>query len=140
MSKYFYAMSLLVLTCMMLSGCSDNVPLKGRVTFSDDGSPLTTGMVYLDTPTYQARGELDKNGYYVVGSLKKSDGLPAGQYRVYIVGAVEETPGGGVYSLIAPNMQSGDTSGIVLDVDRKTRKFDFTVDRNPVPRPGTKAK
>ena len=74
---------------LLLTGCGDNVKLKGRVTFPD-GEPLTTGTIYFTTSTFQARANIRSDGYYDVGSLSEKDGLPPGTYKVYIVGAIEE--------------------------------------------------
>jgi hypothetical protein len=83
---------LLIIYCSLfifLSGCGDNVKLRGRVTFPD-GEPLKTGTIYFSTPLFQARANIRPDGYYDAGSLSEKDGLPAGTYKVYIVGAIEE--------------------------------------------------
>jgi len=117
-------------------GCSDNVAVSGRVTFSDDNTPLTVGMVFFETDTFQSRGILDSEGRYQLGSVKAADGLPAGQYRVYINGAVIDDPRSQpgtapALPLLDLKYESGTTSELTADVDRSNRKFDFSVDRNP---------
>lgn len=120
----------LILSC----GCNDKVLLRGRVTFSDDGSPLTAGIVHFSTDTYVARGVLKKDGSYVVGSVAEKDGLPEGTYHVYIENADEiigeDSSGAEIRkSLINSKFTSRSTSEISVDVDRSTRRFDFQVDR-----------
>ncbi|MDR1270884.1 MAG: hypothetical protein LBK82_15320 [Planctomycetaceae bacterium] len=124
----------LLLALLLLSGCSDKVGLGGKVTFSDDGSPLGTGTVCFETDTYLARGTLKADGSYVVGSLSEKDGLPAGNYRIYVSGAEKEIgqdkDGMSIMEpLIDPKFSSGSTSGLSLDVTASTKSFDFKVDR-----------
>ncbi|MBR4753173.1 MAG: hypothetical protein IK077_15590 [Thermoguttaceae bacterium] len=71
-------------------GCSKNVGMSGKVTFSDDGSPLTTGMICFQSATALSRGHMKEDGTFVIGSLKESDGLPKGDYVVYFSGATEQ--------------------------------------------------
>ena len=81
----FFIIALLVLITV---GCGDNkVQLSGKVTYSDDGTPLGVGTVGLTTETYSARGVLAQDGTYTVSSVNPKDGLPPGKYRVYISGA-----------------------------------------------------
>ena len=152
MIKRRYFSAVLFLLCGII-GCSQNVQFGGRVTFSDDGSPLTQGTVCFETDTFLARGELNKNGYYDLGSLKLKDGIPKGEYRIYIVGAesVEDAPSVPVpdgqaghlvtsrysgtmgdkiiTSLIDQKYQSSKTSGLTVTIDGMSKTFDFRVER-----------
>ena len=118
-------------------GCSDKVPLGGTVTFSDDGSPVTAGAVFFETPTFNAQGMIKPDGTYVVGSTSLTDGIPKGTYNVSIRGAEDITTITGRdgsqterrRALIAGKYQSPETSGLTFTVDGKTRKFDIEVDR-----------
>ena len=146
--QYF---AVLILLCGM-TGCGSNVKFGGRVTFSDDDSPLTTGMVCFESNSFLARGPLDPDGCYDLGSLTLNDGIPKGEYRVYISGAdaVEEAtvthvPGQAEYvtsssvrgamagqiftPLIDPKFTRGKTSGLTVTIDGSSKKFDFQVDR-----------
>jgi len=125
---------------LALFGCnSSKVGMSGKVVFSDDKAPLTKGTVCFESDTYVARGRLNHNGEYTLGSESERDGLPPGRYRVYIGGAsVEETPSGADSDeeavsiprpLISTKYAKGATSGITLEVDASTRRFDFEVDR-----------
>ena len=126
---------LLSLSLLILSGCSDNVPLKGKVVFSDDGSPVPMGQVCFETEGYFARSDLKPDGTFVVSSLKLNDGLPAGKYRVYISGAAQFTgkdpqTGGDTYEpLVDKKFLSGSTSGIEIEVTLAMKNIDITVDR-----------
>ena len=58
--------SLIILLLCLVAGCGKgHVTLKGKVTFADDGSPLTLGTVVLSTPSYQSRGDLNDKGEFV---------------------------------------------------------------------------
>ena len=124
----------LLFSLLVLAGCGDKVPLKGKVVFSDDGSPLTAGRICLTTDTYFSRGEIKPDGTFVVGSEKATDGLPPGTYRVYIAGAEkligEDEMGKEVTeSIIDPKYASAETSGIVVDVTPSTKSIEIIVDR-----------
>ena len=121
---------------LFLTGCSDHVSLSGRVTYSDDGSPLESGTVIFQTAALFARGEIGKDGKYVMATMRPNDGLPPGQYRVFVNSAYryEFPEGGGPANeilLITHKYTSPETSELVVDVDRSTRTFDFQVDRMP---------
>jgi len=124
----------LLLILVVLAGCSGKVKLKGKVTYSDDGSPVPIGTVGFETDTYSARGTLSPDGTFDVGSLGEKDGLPPGTYRVSVTGA-EKVIGQGAYGaniyepLIDPKYTRGSTSGLTIDVNASTRKYEFEVDR-----------
>ena len=128
---------LLIVVCLfgivIVSGCGNgNVRL---VTYSDNGEPLEVGTVALTNGAIQARGEIGKDGKYVIGSLAAGDGLPPGEYKVYVAGAVKllsepkEDEIVETAPLIDEKFTTPNTSGLTLNVDASTRKFDFQVDR-----------
>ena len=131
----------LLFITLVFSGCSNKVSMRGKVTFSDDQSPLTTGAVTFQSGDYVAKGILKPDGTYVLGSTSTKDGLPPGEYQVFVNGAVkvEEqrvggTAMGGVsvgitIPLIDAKYADPSTSGLVVKVDRRTKRFDFTVER-----------
>ncbi len=82
---------IIVMFSATIIGCDDGkVPLGGKVTYSDDGTPLETGTVGFTTDDYNARGPIQKDGSFVVSSEKPGDGLPPGTYRVHISGAEQK--------------------------------------------------
>ena len=127
---------LLALVLCIALGCSGKQPLGGKVTFSDDGSPLTKGAVFFTTATFVAQGDIKPDGTYTVGSLDLDDGIPPGEYKVYIAGADDVT-----YkdlgdrkvevrkSLIDTKYRSSEDSGLTFTVDGTTKRFDIQVDR-----------
>jgi len=119
-----------------LVGCGKgHVSLKGTVTFSDDGSPLPTGTVAFVKGGIISRGDLTKDGTYVVGTEKAADGLPPGTYQVFISSARNATlidKEYGIYEyeqLIDKKYESADTSGLSVTVDASTKTFDIQVNR-----------
>ena len=114
-------------------GCSENVPLGGKVVYSDDGSPLTVGEVCLETESFTARGALGSDGTYTIGSLAETDGLPPGTYRVSIFGATRTEMGNNGMPISIPLIDRkyfrGATSGLTVEAKAGNRRFDFEVDR-----------
>jgi len=116
-------------------GCGKGfVGLGGQVTYSDNGEPLECGTVSLTNGSIQARGEIGKDGKYVIGSLVARDGLPPGPYRVCVANAVKKLwdPNDDFLTepLIDVKFTDPNTSGLTLNVDASTKnKFDFQVDR-----------
>lgn len=130
---------LTVFVFVLLAGCSSNVSLTGRVTFSDNNEPLTEGTVYFTTEQYLAHGVIQPDGTYKIGSLSNNDGIPPNTYQVFITGANRETgkfiEGTAILEpMIDDKFTSASTSGLTFDVSRKNRKFDFTVDRYKKPK------
>lgn len=118
----------LCLGLTLLSGCGSQDQLRGRVTF-EDGSPLEMGTVCFLREGYLARGTIQPDGTYVVGSETASDGLPAGTYQVYIDGAAVEDPTdpSGMALQIDEKLTRPDTSGLTVTVPVSGGRFDITV-------------
>jgi len=126
---------LAVLTLVAL-GCGDlnRVKVRGKVVFSDDSSPLTRGVVCFDNDKTMARGNIQPDGSYSVGMGNDGGGVDPGSYKVSILFAQEEVPGGTVYAprykkLIDDKYVSRDTSGLEIVVDPSKTQFDIKVDR-----------
>jgi hypothetical protein len=120
------------LILLLQTGCGNNVGLGGKVAF-EDGQPLTAGTVCFETSTYLARGTIRENGTYTVGSVTPTDGIPPGNYNVYISNAVkyvginEKTNEEIWEPFIDKKFTSADTSGLTIDVSASTKKFDIVV-------------
>ena len=115
--------------CGMLAGCGGtNDHLEGKVSF-EDGTPLNLGSVCFLREGFLARGEIQSDGSYVVGSLESDDGLPPGTYQVYIDGAEVENPRSpsGVSAVIAKELTSPQTSGLSVTIPHEGRTFDIKV-------------
>ena len=127
--------------CVMVflaSGCGQNVPVRGKVTFSDNQEPVTVGMVFFENDQMQARGKINEDGTYRLGTLTETDGIPPGTYRVFVGGALVADPAASPnpdrpsppLSLIDSKFETGATSGLTFTVDRANKKFDFSVAPN----------
>lgn len=131
MKNYIY----LIFVLLLLVGCEKNVKLHGKITFADDGSPLPVGTVCFQRDSFLARGFIQPNGNYVMGSLTETDGLPPGIYKIYISGAHrvvgEDKDKSPIYeSLIDTKYAKPETSGLELKVDSSQKRFDIHVGRN----------
>ena len=136
---------LTILLCLVtvLTGCSDKVQVRGKVMLTD-GTPLARGEVIFERDVFSARGDIQPDGSYVMGSLQANDGLPKGEYVVYIRGATEVGEAGQVRSLggggqtsmvsiasmtpiIALEYTSGSTSPLKCNV-QKSMTYDINVE------------
>jgi hypothetical protein len=125
---------LAVAVCLLvpLSGCGKNVPLSGRVVFSDTNEPLEHGYVSFVQPSFIAKGVIGRDGRYVVGSYKDRDGLPSGTYKVAVY-CSKPNPNpknkGEDIVLIDPKFTDPEHSGLVVEIDASTKTYDIKVDR-----------
>ena len=137
MSQVKYAF--LVLALALCVGCSGNVKLSGTVVYSDDNTPVETGMIYFTTPSYSAHGSI-VDGQFTVSSVKENDGLPPGEYDVYFSGVErvvkeQQDLGNGDFTeaITEPSIDekylSASTSGLHQKVDKTTRTVEFKLDR-----------
>jgi len=134
MQRIFSIFCAFALVAILATGCSNNVPLKGKVTFTDNDEPLTQGTVAFLKDGIVSRGTIQPDGTFVIGTEKVSDGLPPGTYQVYITGSEITTPineyGANSYEpQIDKKYESPDTSGLTVTVDASTKTFDIKVDR-----------
>ena len=129
----FYTLILLAL----LTGCggNGNVPLKGTVTFIDDGTPLTQGTVAFRKDGKISRGSIKEDGTFIVGTEKETDGLPPGNYQIYISGSEKQIVVDaevGVYNYepqISRKYENPETSGLSVEVNASMKTHDIQVDR-----------
>ena len=131
---YFLFLSLLL---VFVVGCGGNKQaLTGTVTFSDDGSPVTTGMVIMESDGKMGRGEIDTAGKFVMGFDSNNDGIPKGEtYKVSVINADIET---GIDSrsgmpimtpLIDAKYNNPATSGLTFTSDGSSKTMEIKVDR-----------
>ena len=145
--------AVLLLAVVPFAGCSKNVPLKGTVVFSDDGSPITDGVICFTDGKNTARGNIEADGSFEMGFVGMRDGLPPGQYKVYFWGVgmsggiSGSTPADGPMEMdamgnlrpvqgmtmrthvIDPKYNDADTSGLAYEITSKTRTLEIRVDR-----------
>ena len=118
----------LIFPLLLCAACSKNQPLSGQVTFRDDGSPVTEGVVTFTDGKSEARGKIAPDGKYVVGFEKETNGIPPGQYAVYISGA-GKSDGNVFISSIDVKYNEPKTSALTFTADGSTSTFDIQVDR-----------
>lgn len=123
----FVSVALLV----VVAGCGDKEKLGGKVIYPD-GKPLTKGTIYFSNPTFLARATIRSDGTYDVGSLGATDGLPPGEYKVFIVGAVESRTGPAdkesLVPLVATEYTSKESTPLTVNVPGE-RVFNIVVEK-----------
>ena len=126
-----YAFLLFLLICLVVAGCGKNRKLTGKVTFSD-GTPVTTGLVIFRTDTFLSKGEIQSDGTYRMSSERENDGIPPGEYQVYVSGIMKPPPAGVMampVSLVDPKFENPDTSGLTCKVPAPGGRFDIVLER-----------
>ena len=68
----------------------------------DDGTPVPKGMVIFERENYMSRSEIQPDGSYSISSERANDGIPPGEYKVYVSGIVETPIGIFVGSIPIP--------------------------------------
>ena len=127
MLKHYCFFPIIILLALAIVGCGGNVGLRGTVVFSDDGSPVTAGMIAFLKDGKIARGTIREDGTYIVGFEREADGLPPGRYEVFLTADVPV--GETSESLIDLRYSRPETSGITIDVDASTKVFNLEVER-----------
>jgi hypothetical protein len=115
--------SLLCVTLFIAAGCgrSDLHRVSGRVAFSN-GDPVSTGRVVVDYNDGKgAWGLIKTDGSFSVGTLKESDGMRAGTYRVVVKDAMVPGEEPGTFrSIVHPRFADPTTSGLEFTVPDQT--------------------
>jgi hypothetical protein len=117
---------------LLLTGCGSGYhTVTGRVTF-DDGSPLDAGTVVcegeVDGKKVMARGTLQPDGSFTLGTTHPGDGVPAGKYRVLVVPrSLFETEKGTRPPIIDPKFEKFATSNLSLEVKPGRNELPITV-------------
>jgi hypothetical protein len=109
------------------------------VSFSD-GMPLPTGTIIFEDDTHTFSANINEDGEFRMGMLREGEGLPAGKYKVAIVGAFTteqvvfspEYPNGGppiLKHLVAEKFRSTQTSSIEYEVKSSNRNISFIIEK-----------
>jgi len=135
---------------LLLTGCSDHAQISGTVTLTD-GTPVARGHVVFENDTISARGEIQPDGSFRMGTRSATDGVPRGEYTVYLTGATQvgqavegRIMSGGALSglgtetvsipsltpVVAIEYTSGSTSPLRFTAERSAT-FDIVVPPNP---------
>jgi hypothetical protein len=118
-------LALVGLPLLVVIGCGGKklYPVEGKVVFPD-GTPLTGGWVEFEPvegkANVSAKGQIQKDGTYRLGTNQEGDGAIEGRHRILIVPPLpprlEER--GASKPLIAQRFQSFETSGLEFTVTR----------------------
>ena len=124
-ARYF----VVILSCLSL-GCSDNgrtptYAVTGKVVF-EDGSPLPGGgLICLSDPeagpTLSARGQINTDGTFQLGTYEQDDGAVAGNHTVAIDPPMPknyDADAGPAPKVIHNRYLSHDTSGLEFTVSK----------------------
>ena len=128
--KLFFAAFFLLPLCM---GCSQYVGVSGKITY-EDGTPLPGGEVCFTDDKFAGLAAVQHDGTYRMGRNKDGDGIPKGDYKVYLSSGVvygeSPTEGGPPTStlLVKQKFLSPDTSGLTCTVSGKT-VYNFEVEK-----------
>jgi hypothetical protein len=116
------------------TGCGSGsiYPVQGKVVFKD-GTPLQGGIVVfesVDNDRVIARGDIEPDGTFSLGTRKRGDGALAGPHRVLVsppfLANAEARRGP---RLIHPRFENFETSGLVLKVEKQANDFTIEVDK-----------
>ncbi len=78
-----------LIPCGLQLGCSGKIktyPVTGKVTF-EDGSPVKFGQIEFQSSQHPitARGKIQRDGTFMLGTYAETDGAVAGEHSVVIV-------------------------------------------------------
>ena len=122
------------LVCLVLfgaSGCGGEMffPVSGSVTYKD-GKPVTAGLVIFEPVSQKisARGEIQADGSFQLGSHRDDDGAPEGEYKVLIAPPPLPEEGKRRRSPIHPKYQNLQSTPLKFTVTRDRNKNTFHIE------------
>jgi hypothetical protein len=104
------------------------------VVFEEDGKPLDEGIVICEMKegekTVLARGSLERDGSFRLGTEKPGDGARPGKYRVLVVPrGLTQAELSAQGRIIDPKFEKFETSGLALEVKPGHNELNITVTR-----------
>jgi len=121
---------LLILALLVVAGCGQkNHPVKGKVTFKENGKPLGAGHVLfqlVSDPDIKASGDIEEDGSYELGNSKGMGAL-AGEYEVLVQPRMLENDP--TKSPIDNRFRDFKTSGLKYTVKPGSNEFNIEVER-----------
>lgn len=114
-------------------GCGGGrFPVEGRVTFKD-GKPLTGGKVIFEATgegrNLSARGDIQADGTYRMGTESDNDGVPPGHYRVLVTPPLPKNLERRGKPPIDLRFSKFETSGLEFTVTTGPNRFPIEVER-----------
>ncbi|MDR3181353.1 MAG: hypothetical protein LBT89_00275 [Planctomycetaceae bacterium] len=127
--KHFIAITLLL--ALFAAGCSDRILIKGTVSYEDDGLPVKHGIIHFDSAVGSFSSTFT-NGNYKTGGEKKVQGIPPGQYTVWLSNVHDSTEEGGIVRRVSSEFCSRNSSPLTFEVKKGgPRRFDLKVTKPP---------
>ncbi|XZE34886.1 hypothetical protein SH501x_000360 [Pirellulaceae bacterium SH501] len=123
--RHFTVVAFLIFLCIGAAGCNGGpkiAPARGVVVF-EDGTPVKVGTVetkHTELEGVQARGSIQEDGTFVLGTFSEADGAAVGKHRCVVVQfvMVEDVPGfkPSTQGVVNPAHASYATSGLTIDI------------------------
>ncbi|MDG2013461.1 MAG: hypothetical protein P8J33_08150 [Pirellulaceae bacterium] len=122
---------------LITTGCkqSDNLhPVKGKIVF-EDGSPVMFGDIEFQSTLepINARGKIQRDGTFVIGTRTGNDGALEGPHKVVIVQAITNHFNLNVVHdhghIIAPKYTRYETSDLKVDVKPEENVLNIVVEQ-----------
>jgi len=111
-----------------ITGCSRNIESGGTVKYSD-GDPVPCGIIFFSDAKNSYESVID-NGVFQLGGLKPGKGIPAGTYKVHIMGTLPAEGTAPGEPVVAEKFVSSETSGITCVVKKgENTPFEIVVER-----------
>jgi len=128
---------LAVLTALVgTAGCgSGRYPVNGRVTYEEDGSPVSEGTVIGQMgegpDSVSVQGRIDADGRFSWGTERPGDGAKPGKYVVAVIarGLGEHEIAKGLLPAVDPKFSNPQTSGITFEVKPGTNELNIKVSK-----------
>jgi hypothetical protein len=125
-----------ILALLLLGGlgCGSGLgTVRGRVVLKGTGRPLTAGLVVFEPldeyVKVSARGEIQSDGTFQLGTYRNDDGAPPGRYRVMVVPPVPPNPDRRPPPLFHPRYERFQTSPLEYTISRGSNEFTIEVER-----------
>ena len=140
MLRFINAVGCLLFCLLSLAGCGESelqtYPASGKVIFAD-GKPLTGGFVEfqpVDAAIHiTARGQIQPDGTFELGTLRKNDGAVAGEYLVSVTPPMPSTDADTLSKrpLIDPRFRDPHASGFRFTVSSEASQNRFSLEVFP---------
>ena len=117
---------------LVVAGCGGLYPVSGTVTL-EDGTPLTKGLVVFESAdgNSMARGPIQSDGSFKLGSNQPGDGVRPGKYRALISGFdLTDVPDEMKNLPFDAKYMRFQTSGLEFEVEAKPNVFQILLKKS----------
>ena len=125
-----HAVALVFLVLFGISGCGSQTlfPVSGKVTYKD-GKPVAAGFVIFEPVNQKigARGEIQADGSFRLGTHRENDGAMEGEYKVLVAPPPLPEEGKRRRSPIHPKYQDLQSTPLKFTVTRDSEKNIFNI-------------